>query len=169
RRISAYPFTSVLLFSLGFFLLGDGSAVLILTHLSADSADVSKSLRLSSKEYPLISPLVLCNVDQRTINQDVGLKKVVTNFVNQRIASGAAKDISVYLIDYKDGRWTGVNENDRYDPASMLKVPLMIAYYKVAETHPDILNQEVSFNGDDQNVGEYFRSPNDITPGHFYT
>jgi beta-lactamase class A len=62
-----------------------------------------------------------------------------------------------------------VNENERFDPASLLKVPLMIAYYQISEKTPGILYQKISFNGDDQNTDEYFRSNNNIVSGNSYT
>ncbi len=124
---------------------------------------------MPSAQYPLISPLLMCSFDQKDFNEDKNLETIVNDFISAHIRSKAASNISVYLIDYKTGRWTGVNENERYDPASMLKVPLMIAYYKEAEKNPSILKQQVAFNGDDQNSDEYFKASNVIQSGHFYT
>ncbi len=77
--------------------------------------------------------------------------------------------MSVYVIDYADGEWAGVNENDRYDPASMLKVPVMMAFYQAAENNPSALTEQIKFNGDAQNGVEYFKSTESIQPGKFYS
>jgi len=129
----------------------------------------NKVLRLNQTNYPLIDPLLLCNTEPKDFNLDKKLTSTVKDFVNARIAANKAENMSVYLIDYASGKWVGVNENERYDPASMLKVPIMIAYYKNVETNPTILSQSTSYTGDDQNTGEYFKSKNTIKAGQMYT
>lgn len=53
--------------------------------------------------------------------------------------------VSVYVKDLKTGKEYGVNENRTYLPASMLKVPLMVAYLKESEVQPDIFNTTAVF------------------------
>lgn len=77
--------------------------------------------------------------------------------------------MSVYVIDYGRGKWSSVNEDTQYEPASMLKVPVMIAYYRLAEKDPSVLTEQIAYKGDDQNVDEYYRSKNNIVPGRYYT
>src|SRR5690242_11271293 len=48
---------------------------------------------------------------------------------------------SVYLYEFRTKEETVINENYQYMPASLIKVPGMIAYYKVSETQPDILTK----------------------------
>ncbi len=138
--------------------------------LAGGSPPGAAPLRLSQSDSSLINPLLICDVnEQKNFNEDKSLESVVKGFVNGRIAAGLATDISVYVIDYRTGAWTGVNENDPYDPASLLKVPLLIAYYQMAEKDPAVLSRTLSFSGSDQNAGEYFRSTNDIRAGQPYT
>ena len=51
--------------------------------------------------------------------------------------------IAVYFRDLHDGPWFGINEDKEFDPASMMKVPVMIAWLKRAETNPIVLNETV--------------------------
>lgn len=134
-----------------------------------DDVSSAKALRLSSSEYPLINPLLLCNIEPRVSEEDKNLEAVIQHYVDEAIAKGTVDHMSVYIANYGKSSWVGVNENERYDPASMLKIPLMIAFYQEAQKNPGILKQIVSFNGDDQNDGEYFRSHNNIKPGKEYT
>jgi len=53
--------------------------------------------------------------------------------------AGLLQDGSVYFRDLNNGMWFGINEGVFYRPASMLKVPVMIAYFKLAESTPAIL------------------------------
>jgi beta-lactamase class A len=127
------------------------------------------SLRLKQSDYPLINPLLLCSVDDRVSNEDKDLENNIKNFISLRKEKGLLESMSVYVIDYKNSTWSGVNQNERYDPASMLKVPVMIAYYSQAEKNPKLLAEETSFVGDDQNTDEFFKSKNNIIAGRYYT
>ncbi len=53
--------------------------------------------------------------------------------------------VSVYYQDLKSGRWFGINQNENYDPASLLKIPIMIAYFKEAESDPSILSKKIYY------------------------
>ena len=161
---------SVVLCAAFFFVVGIGAAWLMPTYQSNNTALPRYSLRLPAGQYQYINPLLLCNVNQqKDLDEDKPLAQTVNQFTRDRITRGLADDLSVYIINYHTGQWVGVNENDKYDPASMLKVPLMIAYYQAAEKNPSILDQKISFNGDDQNIGEYFKSSDDIKPGQAYS
>ncbi len=130
----------------------------------------SRALRLQQSIYPLINPLLLCNVyEPQNNNEDKKLETAISEFIKEKKTDEEVSAMSVYLIQYKTGQWVGVNENDRYDPASMLKVPIMLAYYHAAEQNPSLLKRTVQFNGDDQNTEEYFKSPDTIKPGKTYT
>jgi beta-lactamase class A len=49
---------------------------------------------------------------------------------------------SIYYRDFKNGPWILINGEETFTPASLLKVPIMIALYKLAETNPAILTEE---------------------------
>jgi beta-lactamase class A len=170
RHTSRHSTTSIIVFSVVSLIVGSLVTWGTLSYASSkNSAQVQKSLRLPNSDYPLINPLLLCSTDNQSMNEDKKIESTIKNFVNQHISQKLAEDMSVYLINYTTGQWAGVNENVRYDPASMLKVPIMIAYYKDAEKDPTVLDKQISFNGDDQNSGEYFKSAQDITAGTSYT
>ncbi|MBV9349422.1 MAG: serine hydrolase [Patescibacteria group bacterium] len=99
----------------------------------------------------------------------MALKAKLASVVAKETKDGNADRISVFTVAFRSGEWAGVNENDTYDPASLLKVPIMIAYLQWAETNPSVLEQQFSYSGDDQNANEYFKSANDIRPGVAYT
>ena len=46
------------------------------------------------------------------------------------------------------GMWTGVNEDAEYPPASLAKLPIMMAYLKRAETDPLLLQKKVVIEAD---------------------
>ena len=60
--------------------------------------------------------------------------------INNKIVSG-----SVYFRDLNTGYWTGVNENEKYAPASMYKVAVMIAILKQAyDNSPHFLDDQLT-------------------------
>lgn len=129
----------------------------------------SHSVRLSDSSHPLISPLLLCSTTPLPQNQDTTMQRVLEDYVTGALENSRATDMSVYFINFKTGLWAGVNTNAKYEPASLLKVPLMMAYLNWIEQTPSVATQEFSYNGTDQNTNEHFRSSNNILPGVNYT
>jgi beta-lactamase class A len=79
--------------------------------------------------------------------------------------------VSVYFRDLNTGRWFGINEEKGYSPASLLKVPVMIAFFKEAENDPSILTKKVFYDGKSvfSNSMEHYKSPHSISAGNYYT
>ncbi len=69
--------------------------------------------------------------------------------VNNDINNNKATQISVYFRDLNNGPWIGVNEEEKFIPASLLKIPLMMVYFKKAETDEKILNQKYKYNAEE--------------------
>lgn len=125
------------------------------------------SVRLSG-QYKLISPLLLCSsTESKDLGQYQDLQTKLTNLVNTEIKSGNATSVSIYFRDF-GGKWVGINDDEQYAPASLLKVPIMIAYYKEAESNPSILSKQLTYTGGtNQNDAETFSSSKDLTPGTY--
>ncbi len=119
---------------------------------------------------PLIKPLLLCGVNSSESDDYKPLQKKIKEMVDNKIQQTQAKKISVYFRDLDTGRWAGVNEDELYAPASMYKVPIMIAYYKLAEIHPEILQQKILYNGTfDYNQQEAIKPKETIQAGKEYS
>ena len=98
------------------------------------------------------------------------LKSKLNNKIKEDIQAGFSSVISVYFNDLNTGKWTGVNEDEKFAPASLLKVPTMIAYLKAAETDPAILRADLLYNGSfDGNAAEDIKPLKSIEAGHAYT
>ncbi len=77
--------------------------------------------------------------------------------------------MAVYFRDLNNGPWFGINETERFYPASLLKVPLAMSYYFFAQTNPDILTQEIAFKGPRGTTIAYFPPTKHIEEGNTYT
>lgn len=127
------------------------------------------SLRQST-DYKLISPLLLCSpFDNKDFTEYKALEKKINDFIFSTRSDSTAL-IGVYFRDLVNGHWVGINENQKFSPASLLKVPIMIAYLKFAEKDPRFLSKIISYDGSfDINKIEYFHSDYWINPGSYKT
>jgi len=57
--------------------------------------------------------------------------------------------VAYYFRDLTNGMWIGINEKYEFSPASLLKLPIMIAAYKEAEKDPSVLGVKILYNEKD--------------------
>jgi beta-lactamase class A len=86
---------------------------------------------LCPNKFTFISPDLNCIEDPQ--DQTVALEQSVTSVVHDDVLIGEADRVSVFYRDLNNKQWFGVNENDRFAPGSLLKLPLAIAYFKSSE------------------------------------
>jgi len=56
--------------------------------------------------------------------------------------------MSVFVKNLNTGEWMYINPEASYHPASLIKVPILLTYLRLADSHPEILNYPVNFNKD---------------------
>lgn len=114
---------------------------------SAKSADVRETPDGVSK---FTSQLLECaelpeSVSDKAINDArVALKDLIAKVQK----SGEITYASVYYRDLNNGPWFGINEADKFFPASLLKLPLAMSLYDRAEIDTGLLSREVIFKED---------------------
>ena len=98
-------------------------------------------------------------------------KYKVEQLIKQRIAVGDSSTVSVYFRDLADGPWFGIDEDALFSPASLMKVPVMMAYLKKAEGYPESLTrQRLVYEGNkDWNAAENIKPTKAIVAGRSYT
>jgi beta-lactamase class A len=127
---------------------------------------IGSLVRDSSNTYPLINPLLGAEIgDKDLFSEYKPLESSVAEYVNSAKKEGNASAVSVYFRDLNSGKWTGVNENDTYAPASMLKVVVMLAYLDKAEDNPATLSKSLLYS-DTDNSNEFFASNEKLTNGY---
>ncbi len=92
---------------------------------------------------PLLDYLPSDSLDPNLISLKKKLGELVTNFKNR----DSVTELSVFYRDLDTGDWFGINEAHPYAPASLMKVTLMVVYYKLAETNPELLEEEIEYDG----------------------
>jgi beta-lactamase class A len=102
---------------------------------------------VKQRGFQFISPLLDVELPEgyNVRNEPIPFKHKIVKFVEQQIQSGKVHDMSIYYRDLSDGPWFGINEDVKYNPASMMKVPVMVAWLKRAEKNPSVLRQKFVF------------------------
>ena len=128
-----------------------------------------QALRLSG--YQFIDPLLACNVNNSHVfPEDQALSSDIQSIIDAHVKSGDLSKASTYFSDLADGKWSNVYQDDQYYPSSLGKIPIMMAYYEMAETSPDILNKEITYaGGPDLNQTQDIKPAAAIVQGQTYT
>ncbi len=118
--------------------------ILFKTNKSLETIPVEKDLTSNLLGYRFISPLLDCA--DNTINQTEtrNLKAEVEDVIETNIDKANIKSASVYFRDLNNGPWIAYNTEEKFSPASLMKVPLLIAYLKRAETDKGFLDQKIN-------------------------
>ncbi len=171
RSLSAFRSTTgIALLSIAF--AAGGIFFYGVDHVFVSHDDISDMhvLRDTSGDYTFISPLIACEFSEDTSFDSLEpLQQRVENDISSAYRTEDASIVSVYYRDLSAGSWMGVNENRGYDPASLLKVPLMMAYFREARGKPEVLTEMLTYTGQDFNVGENIAPPAVITIGKEYS
>ena len=151
------------------FLLGCASAYGVRSYSDVPTKKYENYVIRKSSNGKLIAPLILGG-DGYSLYEDSAFTGRVKKYVNQKTKDGAASSVSVYFKNLTTGSWTGVNENVHYAPASLMKVPILLAVLKQAESNPDLLNKKIYYDGNtDMNGNEYYKPQKTILPNHSYS
>lgn len=102
----------------------------------------------NKESYFFINPLLECENNLISDNNKslIEIKKEISSLIDKSLESKDISFASIYFRDLNNGPWFGINEKELFSPASLLKVPLMIAYLKEAESNPEILSETIIFN-----------------------
>ncbi len=119
-----------------------GTAVGLLAGLSIRKSNSTNSNRIHlNLSYPYVNPLLECDSTVENIGSLRDLENTLEKYIDSEVRKSHVSTISIYLRDLNNGPWVGINEKEDFSPASLIKVPLLIAYLKQSEANPQILNQ----------------------------
>lgn len=138
--------------------------------LSHRTADNLHHIEVRQGGWSYINPLLECEDTQRVLQDEelVPFKFKVDKFTQELIRNKQADNISVYFRELNDGIAFRIGETRAYSPASLLKVPLMIAVLKHAEKNPGLLNKKIRYDNKDLEVIQNTESGR-LTLGNAYT
>ena len=119
----------------------------------------------------LTNPIIDCvNPEDQGAIDELNISKFqLTDFVNKITSSGKVGFMSVYIRDLNNGPWIGVNEQETFIGGSLLKVPLLMSYMKLADADPSVLNKKILYRTQIADNTQYFTPLKQIEVGKTYT
>ncbi|MBI5200178.1 MAG: serine hydrolase [Elusimicrobia bacterium] len=122
-----------------------------------------RGARVSS--YKWIDPLLDCESEDRPAE----LRHFGRNLdalAAQLVSRKDVTHVSIYFRDLRNGPWFGVNEDTKFLPASLLKVPMMVAVLDAAEDDPSLLSQTLTVpESDGLPLDPHYRPSEPMAPG----
>ena len=110
--------------------------------ISKQSACEFSVKRLTDLEF--VKPILW--VDHQCESEKLLETKVkITDLINRYKANNDINAASVY-IRFNGNDWTEINPDEKYEPGSLFKVPILITMLKMDEDHPGFLKKQLAFN-----------------------
>jgi beta-lactamase class A len=124
----------------------------------------------SSENYKWLNPR-LAFIDEPIVSKvsyEV-FKNNLTEIIERSIKEGRINRVAVFFRDLNDGPTFGINSNDYFIPASLLKVPLAITYLRLAEQNSALLDQRLVNNKSSSESMLEFPPAENLEEGKSYT
>jgi beta-lactamase class A len=164
-----YASTTILLVAIIFYNYQPKKTGLILTGNEPPvlhSSSAVSQIRLN--DYDLIKPLLYAD----NVEEDPALKEVKANLseaIKKYTSNGQLASASIYLKKMNETMSININSEETYNPGSMMKLPVMIAYFKEAMSNPSLLNKKILFPGHNTNLLVEEGSKTAMKPGQTYS
>lgn len=131
---------------------------------------ISLAKPLREGQTGLINPLLLCNQAARPSKEISSLHDMLNVKIENLLNTKNVDDIGFYFNDLNSAQGIGINEDEKFEPSSMLKVAVMMVYFKQAETDPTLLQQKI-VDTDTSGINSviYFQPKEVIEVGQSYT
>lgn len=153
------------------FIIG-GSVFFVFSIIFNDgfsNSPITADSRLDISKYKFIKPLLNSGYGYedevlKWFPAERKLKTLVQDVVSEKddIETG------VFFLNLRNSGWFSVNASETFIPASLLKLPMLISYYKLRETEEDLFDQKIFYEGKDfnqlRNLGN-----GTISPGKTYS
>ena len=127
--------------------------------------------RECNKNYPFLVAGIDCQNIDDVADQVENLHEDVQKIIAEEKSKGNIIRGSVFYRDLNTKRWFGVDDTQEYYPASLLKLPMALVYFKIAELQNDIFDQELKIKteGEDiSNSDQHYPPQDPLVPGNNY-
>lgn len=106
-----------------------------------------------------IRPSIDCDSLENKKESFESLENKLRVLVDGYIKLGQVDRVGIFVRDLNTSRFFGINENDQFYMASLLKLPVMIGGFKLAEVEPRILDQYITYKGEPNLYNEQMIKP----------
>lgn len=135
-----------------------------------DRTSIKQQFGKNDQKYNFLSPLLNCPEskyiqDSRSINIQDNLQA----FIDSKTRNSWVNHISVYFRDLNNGYRFWLNEKEVFTPASLTKVPTLMAVLKKSETQKDFLYQNVNYSLPKIDYNVHYKPRSQIESNKVYT
>lgn len=121
-------------------------------------------------EYKFINSYIPCDYEKSINKKEYReFRSYLNEYIEKKKSEGKASVVSVWFRDLEFGPTFGLNERVDFIPASLLKLPLAMTFYQIAEDDPAILNQTIEYSVTPFVPMQTFLPPNIIEKDKEYT
>src|SRR5258708_137024 len=100
----------------------------------------------TNSNYKFIHPLIALNTQQiADFFSNNKLQTKLTKIIDKHKKNQDVQEAAIYFRDLDFGRWVGLNEDLRFSPGKLMKVPIMITYFRQAESDPKVLQKQLKY------------------------
>lgn len=134
--------------------------------------DTIHPIRENNFNYKFIFPLLGYDfADTKQFFENHALETKLNDYIQSQYQDKSAQSISVYFRNLTNINWAGINQDIQYHPGSILKVLIMIGYFREAELDPRILQRTFVYSKKtDQEANSLkFSSNTNLIVGQNYT
>lgn len=129
-----------------------------------------KQVFLCQGQYALLNPALQCvSGDRQGEWHYENLRAAVLQKKQELVDAGKITEMSVFFRDLNTGPRFGIGEYDAFQPASLLKLPILIAYLHEADRDPTILDKILSYDSKMKVNSNVEQSDETILPNTPYT
>lgn len=122
--------------------------------------------------YRFTNPLLDCDIaaDRTGGSELQPFKFKIREIIARRTEAGDADHVAMYFRHLDSGASFNIDAQEKFIPASLLKVPVMIAWLKRAERDPAVFGRTFRYDGaTDWSARQTIKPRNTLTPGASYT
>lgn len=151
------------------FLTGFAAGFILEDYVPAKVAHGIIEIREGGWQY--INPLLECEQEQSAL-ENSELKPfsgLVDNYVTNYLNKKWGDDISVYFRDLNNGLHFEIGKDKQFYPASLVKVPLLIAILKQTETNRALLSTKITYDDPSLESHENIEETDKLILGKSYT
>jgi beta-lactamase class A len=144
-------------------------------YVSKSVPAAAQAIRENTTAYKFVHPLLAVGRPDISTPSPIyaPLAKSVNAYIASEKNSGAISDASIYYINYntKNAGSFAINESAAYQPASLLKVVIMVAYFNLADSDSSILAKPLTYTNDiaAQEASVPFEDPSTLSAGATYS
>jgi beta-lactamase class A len=128
--------------------------------------DVRKELHFESFVNPALKYV---RNESLSLGTRLALQEEVRTYAEEAVHAGTLSGYAVYYRELISGPVIALNQDVRFAPASLLKLPIAMWYFKHAEEDPKLLEEKLKFTGPRGESRVYFLPTRVLEEGHIYT